>query len=305
VVLAPGTYRYGGPVSIGDNTTLRGAGGTVLVPRDPLASALKLGGKRPAVRGLALRSGATQRTGRWDASGICIDEAEDVRLDDVEISGTSAAGVIVSRARRVRIAGCSVTGGLADGFHVTARSSRVQILGCQSRDNGDDLFACVGYEKDGGPVEQVVIANNIGGNGRARGIACVGACHVVIAGNIVDGTDAAGLYLHQEDNYKTYGSYGIAVSANIFSNASRRVGHAGLFIGGGTGSRTTAEGALVSNAIAQVTLSGNILDGSGNDGAFVSRYAEAVRGAGNIVQRAKGRAARMESGDSAVEFLAR
>lgn len=301
VVLAPGRYPFTGPLKVGSNTVLRGSGGTVLVARVPERAAVRVEGRQVTLAGFAIDGAAGTRTGYTDASGVAVVDAEGVRLDGLDISRTSAAGIIVLNSSRVQITACTVRNSLADGYHISARSRFVQITGCASRDNGDDLFACVGYGKNGGRVENVVISGCQGSNGKGRGIACLGTRNLVVSGNLIEGTDAAGLYLHQEDNYETYGSAAITVTGNLFADVSRRVNHAGLFVGGGTGARG-AGGGSIPNAIDGVLLTGNILDGSGSDGVYLSPNAIRVRGGGNLIRRAKNVALRNDSRDARVEF---
>ena len=301
VVLAPGRYPFTGPLKVGSHTVLRGSGGAVLVARVPDKAAVRAEGRQITLAGFAIDGAAKSRTGFTDASGVAVIDAEGVRLDGLDVAATAAAGIIVLNSTRVQISGCTVRHSLADGFHITARSRFVQITGCASRDNGDDLFACVGYGKNGGQVENVVITGCQGSNGKGRGIACLGTRNLVVSGNLVEGTDAAGLYLHQEDNYETYGSSAITVTGNLFADASRRVNHAGLFVGGGTGARAAGERSIP-NAIDGVLLTGNILDGSGSDGAYLSPNAVRVRGNGNLIRRAKNVALRNESRDARIEF---
>ena len=301
VVLAPGRYPFTGPLKVGSNTVLRGSGGTALVARVPEKAAIRAEGKHVTLVGFSLDGAAKSRTGFTDASGVAVIDAEGVRLEGLEITATSAAGIIVLNSSRVQISGCTVRNSLADGFHITARSRFVQVTGCASRDNGDDLFACVGYGKNGGQVENVVISGCQGSNGKGRGIACLGTRNLVVSGNLIEGTDAAGLYLHQEDSYETYGSTAITATGNLFAEVSRRVNHAGLFVGGGAGARGAGERSIP-NAVDGVLLTGNILDGSGSDGAYLSPHAIRVRGSGNLIRRAKNVALRNESRDARVEF---
>lgn len=301
VVLAPGRYPFTGPLRVGNHTVLRGSGGTTLVARLPDKAAVRAEGRQITLAGFAVEGAARNRTGFTDASGIAVIDAEGVRLDGLDISATAAAGIIVLNSARVQISGCTVRNSLADGFHITARSRFVQITGCASRDNGDDLFACVGYGKNGGQVENVVISGCQGSNGKGRGIACLGTRNLVVSGNLIEGTDAAGLYLHQEENYQTYGSTAITVTGNLFADVSRRVNHAGLFVGGSDGARPAGDGSIP-NAIDGVLLCGNLLDGSGSDGAYLSPNAIRVRGSGNLIRRAKRVAFRNDSRDAKVDF---
>ncbi|HYC05667.1 MAG TPA: right-handed parallel beta-helix repeat-containing protein [Azospirillaceae bacterium] len=294
VVLPPGDYPYRGKLVVRDGTVLRGSGGTRLLPQDPMDGAIRLTGKWVTIRELTLQGRADKRTGKGDATGIRPLDAEHVEIDRMRVTGTAAAGIFVQKTAHFRITNCTVHDCLADGIHITAGSSHGQIIGNQSRGNEDDLIALVGYEKDGRQVEHVVIQGNMCRDGNARGISCLGARYVTVSGNMIHGTGAAGIYVHQEDNYKTYGVSDLTIVGNVMRDVSRRVSHAGLFIGGGDGDRPTADGAKVSNGVYRVMLSDNILDGSSDAGAFVSDHARDVSGCGNLIRNAKRTGVRIE-----------
>lgn len=304
VVLPPGDWPYRGILKVGDGTLLRGSAGTRLLALDPTESAVQLRGRFPAVRDLLLDGRAEKRSSAGNAAGIRLLGAEEAEVDRVRVTRTAAAGIFVQETVGFRITHCTVHDCLADGFHVTAASRYGQILGCRSQDNGDDLFALVGYAKNGAPVEHMVIADNIGRNGAARGITCLGARHVAITGNLIDGSAAAGIYLHQETSYDTFAPSWVVVSGNVLRDVARKASHAGLFVGGGTGEQPLKAGGSLSNAIEQVVLSGNLLDGSGHGGLYVSRQARHVTGTGNVVRNARRGAVRIDSREASVQAVA-
>ncbi|ACI99926.1 lipoprotein, putative [Rhodospirillum centenum SW] len=304
VVLPPGDWPYRGALTVGGGTVLRGSAGTRLLALDPRRSAVCLRGRFPAVRDLLLDGRATRRSSAGDAAGFRLLRAEEAELDRVRVTRTAAAGIFVQETVGFRITHSTVHGCLADGFHVTAASRYGQILGCRSYDNGDDLFALVGYASNGAPVEHMVIADNIGRNGAARGITCLGARHVAITGNLIHGSAAAGIYLHQETSYDTFAPSWVVVSGNVLRDVARKASHAGLFIGGGRGAQPLKAGGTLSNAIEQVVLSGNLLDGSGHDGLYVSSRARRVTGSGNVVRNVRQGAIRIDSREASVEAVA-
>lgn len=304
VVLPPGDWPYDGIVIVRDRTTLRGTGGARLIPRDPKRSAIHLQGEYPAIREVLLDGTAEHRDSAGDATGIRLLRSRGAEVVGVRVRRTAAAGVFIQRSEHFRISGCTVHDGFADGFHVTAGSRFGQITGCQSYDNGDDLFALVGYEKDRALVEHITITGNIGRNGRARGIAILGARFVAVHANTIQGTRAAGIYLHQETRYVTYAPSRIALVGNVLEDVSREVRHAGIYIGGAEGVTHLADGVAVANGIEDVILSGNLLDGSGHDGLYVSPHATGVAGTGNRLRRIRRAPIRIEAEDATLEAVA-
>lgn len=304
VVLPPGDWPYAGIVVVGDRTTLRGTGGARLIPRDPAKSAIHLRGDRPAIREVLLDGTAQRRESGGDSTGIRLLRSIGAEVDRVRVRRTAAAGFFVQGSEHFRISGCTVHDGFADGFHITGGSRFGQIIGCQSHDNGDDLFALVGYEKDGALVEHIVIAGNVGRNGDARGIAILGARFVTVQGNTIQGTRAAGLYLHQETRYVTYAPSRVSLVGNLLEDVSRDVRHAGIYIGGADGATRLADGRTVGNGIEDVVLSDTVLDGSGHDGLYVSPHATGVTGTGNRLRRVRRDAIRIEGPDAKLEVVA-
>jgi len=283
VVLTPGAFPYSGNLRVRDRTTLRGAPGSTLVARNPAASSVLVSGEDVAVRDLTLTGSAQQRTGSDNAMGIRAAGCTRLTIENVGVRGTAAAGILLRACADFRINGCTVAATLADGIHVTERSHHGTIMGNRLLGTGDDGIACVGYEKDGGVVSHVTISGNVVNGGRARGIACLGGHHVTISGNVISDTAAAGVYVVQEPSYNTYGSRCVVVSGNVMTNVSQRVGHGGIFIRGGPGTRRTRDGQSLTNAVELVTLTGNILDGSRNDGLFVGENTRWIVGRGNLV----------------------
>ncbi len=304
VILPPGDWPYNGILIVKDRTTLRGTGGSRLIPRDPKRSAIHLRGEFPAIREVLLDGTAERRDSAGDATGIRLLRSKGAEVDRVRVRKTAAAGFFIQRSEHFRISGCTIHDCFADGFHVTAGSRYGQIIGCQSYDNGDDLYALVGYEKDGALVEHITITGNVGRNGNARGIAILGARFVAVHGNTIHRTRAAGLYLHQETRYVTYAPSRVALVGNVLEDVSREVRHAGIYIGGAEGGTRLSDGKVVANVVEDVILSGNLLDGSGHDGLYVSPHARGVAGAGNRLRRIRRDGIRIEAPDAKLEAVA-
>jgi nitrous oxidase accessory protein NosD len=287
VQLGPGDFPCADHLTVRARTVLRGMGGARLRMLDPARSSVFLEGEDVEVRGIALAGGARTRSSSDRSMGFRARGCRGLTIADCAVSGTAAAGIMLRGCEDVLVSGNRIEGTLADGIHVTERCRHVVISGNRLVRTGDDGIGLVGYQKDGGPVRNVAVVGNAVRDGKARGISCLGAHHVAISGNVVDGTDAAGVYVAQEGGYGTYGSRAVSITGNVLSAVSRRVGHAGLFVDGGDGVRATAEGGRLSDRVEEVALAGNVLDGSGHDGIRVGPDAARVRGGANLVAGAR------------------
>jgi hypothetical protein len=59
----------------------------------------------------------------------------------------------------------------------------------------------------------------------------VGGKHVLLEHNLVDGVDAAGIYISQEKEYKTFEPIDVRVEKNVVKNAgSQKSGHGSLMV---------------------------------------------------------------------------
>jgi hypothetical protein len=282
VLLAPGDFGYSDNLVVRARTTLRAQGGARLVARNPERSSVFLEGADVAVREVTIVGNAQGRSSSDRAMGLRGGGCTGLTIDGVTVRAVAGGGILLRDCAGFRITGCLIEDTFADGIHLTERSRQGIVSGNRCLATGDDGIACVGYQKDGDVVSHVAITGNLVAGGKARGIACLGAHHVSIAGNVITGMAAAGIYLAQENNYQTYAPRFVAVTGNVLSDVSKRVGHAGIFVRGGEGTRPTRDGRRLEDAIVGVTLVGNLLDGSGNDGVLVGDDVRAVAGGANL-----------------------
>jgi len=287
VQVGPGDFPCADHLTVRARTVLRGMGRARLVMLDPARSSVFLEGEDVEVRGIAVAAAAPSRSSSDRAMGLRARGCRGLTIADCAVAGTAAAGIMLRDCEDVLVAGNRISGTLADGIHVTERCRHVVVSGNRLSGTGDDGIGIVGYQKDGGPVRNVAVVGNSVRDGNARGISCLGAHHVAISGNVVDGTDAAGIYVAQEGSYGTYAPRAVSITGNVLSRVSRRVGHAGLFVDGGRGARATADGVRLTDRVEEVALAGNVLDGSGHDGLRIGPDVGGVRGGANLVSGAR------------------
>ena len=162
------------------------------------------------------------------------------RVMNANINGSAGAGLLFHRCNAPRVFGASVRNTMADGVHfANCRNSRADSI--RTYNTGDDGLAFVNYAN--GPANAGGYATNIYvERSRSRGIAVVGQSGVTVENFKVYETAAAGLYVAQENSYKTRVSSGVTIrngsvqrAGRINSFSSTRAGIAYENVGRGIG----------------------------------------------------------------------
>ncbi len=188
------------------------------------------------------------------------------------VTGTLVVGNDVSMSASAHVIGLAEHGGMwafnyahdgyADTFHHTSASSFCQVIGNRAEESatrGDDFYPFVGYASDGDPVHHCVCIANWARNGPARGLVAAGAGFISFQGNDIAETQAAGIYLAQEDGYATYGSFDIRVLGNTIAQANQGSSHDGLlaYADSPNDSDPSMTFAAVPHQIQRLTIQGN------------------------------------------------
>jgi hypothetical protein len=237
VVVPPARFDHSGPLLVGANVHLRGAGGE-LHATNADTSAVRLVGDGSAALFLKVTSTATSRSTSYRASGIWVGPesphgnfVHDTLVIGNEIFQSENAHVIAEAEVGGIWAFNYAHGGYADFFHHTSASSECQVVGNRASGTstrGDDFYAFVGYAKDGDPVNHCACLANWGREGPARGVSAVGAAFLDIRGNDLARTQAAGIYVARERSYNTYGSFDVTIAGNRVAEANLGLTHDGL-----------------------------------------------------------------------------
>lgn len=196
------------------------------------------------------RSVAGGRTG--GGFGIKTAGSTGVTIRGCVVHGTTAAGLVTQQSSRVRILDNTVRDTLADGIHTTGSSTNVTVAGNIVSRTGDDGIAVVSYQDDRNPCGPVTITRNVVKASAARGIDVVGGQDVIISGNVVDRTRAAGIMAAQEVSFATYGVRRVRIIDNTVLRAAvitagGAVSHAAIMV----------DCADAAHAISGVTIFGN------------------------------------------------
>jgi hypothetical protein len=241
VVVPPGSWSYAAVITVPRGVRLRGAGAGIstLEAADPAQSAVNLAGNGSGALFLTVSSPrAAARLSTPQACGVWVGPAtaagapvSDTLALGVEVVGVAAAHFFAIAEHGGVWLGNFAHDGFADAFHHTGGSSFAQVVANRASGPGavgDDLFAFVGYAGDGDPVHHCSVIGNFGRLGAARGVSAVGAGFIAIALNDINATRWAGIYLAQEDGYRTFGSFDLDVRDNVIDFANLAGSHAGL-----------------------------------------------------------------------------
>ncbi|NMM02193.1 right-handed parallel beta-helix repeat-containing protein [Paraburkholderia sp. RP-4-7] len=273
LVIAPGTYVVSHSLVVKVQSVVVSGYGATLVATNPGDQSLVVNGTNATVAGLTLRGTGGKRLETESSTKVVV-RGTGIQILDTRIEGGASAGIFVSGATNVVLAGNRVSATLADGIHITGGSQNVLVSGNIVIGTGDDMIAIVSYEQDGALSRNILVADNtVSGNYWGRGLSVVGGANVTLSGNTVQGVQkAAGILVAQEDGYRTYNATNVVISNNAVSDIENSTNpannrpaarHAGIDINTGAGS------------VSLVLVSGNKVSRTNYDG---------FRALGNVCQ---------------------
>lgn len=273
VLVPAGTFDYSAVLVVPHDVRLRRwpeDSGGILVATNSTDSAVHLTGDRSGALFLVLQSpSSSARVGTPWSSSIWVGAGDNIVTS---VTGTLVVGNDVSMSASAHVIGLAEHGGMwafnyahdgyADTFHHTSASSFCQVIGNRAEESatrGDDFYPFVGYASDGDPVHHCVCIANWARNGPARGLVAAGAGFISFQGNDIAETQAAGIYLAQEDGYATYGSFDIRVLGNTIAQANQGSSHDGLlaYADSPNDSDPSMTFAVVPHQIQRLTIQGN------------------------------------------------
>ena len=196
--------------------------GAVLHASNPDDMCVVLEGEDSELRDVQLTARTLKRGSMLEQARVLV-TGRGARVIDNQISGATAAGIMVRGAREFVITGNRVAHTLADGIHATDGAASGYIAHNITDMTGDDGIAVVSYRGSPRCSRLLVEDNAVSNVSWARGISVVGSADIVIRANRVAGTGrAAGIIVTREDFYDTYGVERVIVSGNEVSNVARR-----------------------------------------------------------------------------------
>ncbi|MFM0070218.1 right-handed parallel beta-helix repeat-containing protein [Paraburkholderia sediminicola] len=246
LVIAPGTYVVSHSLVVKAPSVVVSGYGATLVATHPNDQSLVVNGTNATVAGLTLRGTGSKRL-ETESSAKIVVRGTGIQILDIRIEGGASAGIFVSGATNVALAGNWVSATLADGIHITGGSQNVLVSGNTVIGTGDDMIAIVSYQQDGAISRNILVTGNrVSGNYWGRGLSVVGGSSVTLSDNTVQGVQkAAGILVAQEDGYRTYNATNVVIHNNIVSDVENSTNpdnkrpaaqHAGIDINTGAGS---------------------------------------------------------------------
>lgn len=173
----PGTYNHAGELYLKSNVEFFGVRGlSHLHATDQVNTSLYI---RDAVNvnvhDLKLTSSATIRKQGMVSHKVSVVRSEMCFIENLDIDGSSAAGILMSESKRVWVEKNRIKNTLADGIHVTRNSSDIFINRNWLSNTGDDGISVVSYRADSTNHESFTITVQ-------SGVSASGELHVVLDG---------------------------------------------------------------------------------------------------------------------------
>jgi hypothetical protein len=178
--------------------------------------------KNVSLHDLRLTSTVPNQPYRRACSGlhyrIYVERGDGVQLYRNEIIGSPAAGILLGETKGFVIAGNRVIRTNSDGIHAASGSTDGIIVNNVVKETGDDTIAIVSYrDGDGTPrCRNILIQDNdVDGAFWGRGITVVGGEQITIRNNRIRNIQmAAGILIHRENSYNTWGVRNVLVEGN-------------------------------------------------------------------------------------------
>ena len=151
--------------------------------------------------------------------GLILENVTNFSIENVVVNGGNAAGIFITACHNGIINDCRVLNTLADGIHVTNKSSDITILNNYIYNTGDDGIAVVSYNKDEDVCRDIKIYSNSVYNSKSRGISNIGGENIIIESNIINNTSSSGIIVAIDNHYGTFEPKNTIVESNIISDA--------------------------------------------------------------------------------------
>ena len=197
-------YHHGGVVTITvPNVHIEGNGATLAATND-LTSAVLIRSNGVSMSNLNLTApiGGPRYSGQ-EQSKLYVLHADGVRLNDITITGSAGAGVLLDGASDFVLNRVTVRDSRADGIHMTRGSSNGQVNNSVTERTGDDGFAVVSYGPKFGfsdpPCRNITIESPVvNGTTYGQGVTVRGGENITYRNVRVSGTSGAGVFIDTE-----------------------------------------------------------------------------------------------------------
>lgn len=170
----------------------------------------------------------SDRGSSFAAQKLTLYQCSGAVLNNIQITGSWAAGIYVFGASNYTITSPVIKGTAADGIHQTFGANNGTITnpvigGTTTADQvGDDMISVVSYLTDLVVCHDITVTNlSCNGNWSGRGISAVGGYNITYSGGTVSNSSAAGAYIGCETGtFSTYTVENINVKNITFTNCN-------------------------------------------------------------------------------------
>jgi hypothetical protein len=268
---AGSTFRHTAVLTVGRPGVRLTGGGTLLATSEQ-ASAVLLRNNNIRVDNLTLRMASTSR--RWveyEKMKLRLGPYSGIRVTDVLIDGSAAAGVYIGGARNFSLSRVTVRNTRADAVHITEGASLGTVSDVVVRNSGDDGIAIVSYAGDGDPVSRdiTILRPRVFGQSWGRAFAVVGGDRISWRNVYAERSSAAAIYLATEAHFNTHPTTNILVDGATITcaNQTASVDHGAVVLFNGTAGVTnrnlTVRNLTVSDTRASASRQVSIINAAG------------------------------------------
>ena len=279
VVFPAGTYQHSNVLNVPTKGVKLWGYGATLVGTDARNHAIILRGDNTEISGFTLLATPAGRLHAEEQMGISLHYSTGSTVRDNTVRGTSSAGIFVWGATNYAVRNNIVENTMSDGIHSTGGANNGIVEGNKLRNVGDDCFAVISYI-GGSLTHDITIRNNSCVGGKARGASVVGGTNVLIQGNTIEASGAAGVYLASEPSYNTYAAKQVRVIGNVLKgvNVNPAIRHGAIFIWGRDGSAALDTGGSATLQNEDILIQANtITDTVGGAADIVAQGAYSYR----------------------------
>jgi Right handed beta helix region len=196
-------YSHGGVLTITvPNVHIEGNGATLAATND-LTSSVQIRANGVSISNLNLTApiGGPRYSGQ-EQQKLYV-HGDGVRLDDITVTGSAAAGVLLDGASNFVLNRVTVRDSRADGIHMTRGSNHGQVNNSLTERTGDDGVAVVSYGPQFGvndpPCRDITIESPVvNGTTFGHGVTVRGGENITYHNVQVSGTSGAGVFVDTE-----------------------------------------------------------------------------------------------------------
>src|SRR5262249_54388611 len=136
--------------------------------------------------------------GRRDPTPRFVSE---ITVENVTIRNARNGGISIYKSALARVVGCTVIHALGKGIGFDGCTDSIMASENIVHGTGDDMLVVVTDATVPGGTRSAIFSNNIVRNGEAKGIASSGVDRLLICGNIIENTYAAGVGVIEDTFY--------------------------------------------------------------------------------------------------------